>query len=363
MTTILDGEKNFAAGTFFQAYLDDIAGPNNPCTWKLSSTSSLVARETKSCVYSMVQKSLSIYGGEGFKDQMCESDFSISDLAFQKTVLFIVVPAERSTLDPYVSAFIRSAYNELCDCASKQPNGKLPITTHFVLDEFANFPQITDFSKILSTARSHSIRFMIVVQNYAQLVSRYSEEDAHTIFANCSTKIVMRSSDIQMGEYIEKLSGMRTDPVTGSRTPLITARDVMNLDKTRGEVIILIDGLQHPFVTCIPSIYDYPSGIFTYTPMTLFPYRKKKHRRVFDIKEVVKAKKREKLFHSLDQKPVENDEVLQTPLPQRKSRPQRTGTRTSAEGSEEMDGQIQIDNMFSRRHRGLLEDLFSDDDE
>jgi hypothetical protein len=264
----------------------------------------MAAKETKSCVQSVIQKSLSVYAAEGFRDQMCESDFTITDLAREKTALFIVVPAEKPTMNSYVSVLIRTAYCELCDYASDQPDGKLPICVNFLCDEFANFPPVYGFSEILTTARSRNIRFQIVIQNYAQLVSKYSNEVAQTIFSNCEVKIIMRSSDMMLSEIVERLCGMRRDPITGISSPLITTSDIQRFDKERGEILVLIDGVK-PFVTTIPSIYDYPFE-FEYTPMSVFVYRQKKQRKIFDIKEIVRNKKRANIFSALDHCPSDD---------------------------------------------------------
>jgi len=56
------------------------------------------------------------------------------------------------------------------------PDGKLPVETTLILDEFTNIGKIMDLQKKISTTRSRLINICLIFQNIAQLKNRYDND-------------------------------------------------------------------------------------------------------------------------------------------------------------------------------------------
>ena len=64
---------------------------------------------------------------------------------------------------------------------------------HFLLDEFANIPQIPDFEIKIATARSRNIWFHLFIQSYDQLDKTYLPDTAKIIVDNCNQQTFLGS--------------------------------------------------------------------------------------------------------------------------------------------------------------------------
>ena len=64
---------------------------------------------------------------------------------------------------------------------------------HFLLDEFANIPQIPDFEIKIATARSRNIWFHLFIQSYDQLDKTYMPDTAKIIVDNCNQQTFLGS--------------------------------------------------------------------------------------------------------------------------------------------------------------------------
>ena len=71
------------------------------------------------------------------------SDFDMKDIGRKKTAVFIIIQDEKKTYHALATIFIKQCYETLIDVAQDN-NGKLPIRTNFILDEFANMPPLRD---------------------------------------------------------------------------------------------------------------------------------------------------------------------------------------------------------------------------
>ena len=182
---------------------------------------------------------------------------SVNEVNFQKygnrkSVLFLILPDEKTTLHPIASLIIKQCYEQLIDTAQNCPNHSLPIRVNFLLDEFSNLPAIPDMPSMISAARSRNIRFHLVIQGLYQLSSKYGTDDAHTIKGNCGNWVFLTSREFPLLDEISTLCGV--DAITGER--LISVSQLQRLNKEKGEVLMLI-GRQYPYIAHLPDISQY----------------------------------------------------------------------------------------------------------
>ena len=192
-----------------------------------------------------------LYSQRALTRMLSKPEIEFSRLGTEKTVVYLIMPDEKTTLHMLVSLMIKQCYETLIETAQRR-GGTLPIRVNFLLDEFSNLPTIPDMSSMISAARSRNIRFYLIVQSMHQLLSKYGD-DAYTIRGNCNDWVFLTSRELSLLEELEKLCG--TDLETGR--PLISVSQLQRLDKTKGEALILCSRL-YPFIAHLADIDRYP---------------------------------------------------------------------------------------------------------
>ena len=193
-----------------------------------------------------------LYAQKSLIGMLSTNEIRFSCLGTEKTVLYLIMPDEKTTLHKIVSLAIKQCYEQLIGLAQKSESNTLPIRVNFLLDEFSNLPAIPDMPSMISAARSRNIKFHLIVQGLYQLRSKYGDDDAQTIKGNCGNWAFLTSRELPLLEEISNLCGQ--DNQTGSR--LITVSQLQRLNKERGEALMLI-GRQFPYIAHLADISQY----------------------------------------------------------------------------------------------------------
>jgi type IV secretion system protein VirD4 len=189
---------------------------------------------------------------------LSQSSFDPAVIASRKTGVYIIVPDEKDTLHFIVSIFLKQVYETLIGEAQRRENLKLPIRVNFVLDEFANIPEIPNMSGMITAGRSRNIRFFLMAQGMRQIEDKYGKS-AETIKGNCDNIVFLTSREHALLEDISRLCG-----TTHNGEALISPSELQRLSKDKNEALIL--HLRHyPFITQLPDISQY--YFETYPPM------------------------------------------------------------------------------------------------
>lgn len=184
-------------------------------------------------------------------EMLSKNTIDFTDLGNKKTILYMIMPDEKTTLHIIVSLMIKQCYIQLIDAAQHLQGNKLPIRVNFMLDEFSNLPPIPDMSSMISAARSRNIRFHLVIQGLYQLSAKYGNENAQTIKGNCTNWAFLTSRELPLLQEISDLCGKNEDGA-----PLITTTQLQRLNKEKGEVLLLLDR-HYPFIAHLPDISEY----------------------------------------------------------------------------------------------------------
>ena len=251
--------------------------------------------ETKGGVLSTFKQKVKLFSSrDNLSEMLSYSDFDMKDIGRQKTAVFMIVQDEKKTLHPLATIFIKQCYETLIDVA-QESGGHLPFRTNFILDEFANMPPLKDVTTMVTAARSRHIRFTFIVQNFAQLTKVYGKEDAETIKGNCNI-LYLISSELQALEELSKMCGevKSKEKEKTSSTPLVTVSDLQRMPQNQ---VIWLRLRMMPFKTKMTpdwkmnkeNAWGESYGTATY------PVREKKEVQLFDIRDFVKAKKKEKM--------------------------------------------------------------------
>ncbi len=295
MSTV--GEDTFATSNYVKEYFTLKGEESTPYTFANNTINA--PNETKGSILSVFRSKIRQFATrENLSEMLSYSDFNMNDIGNEKTAVFMIVQDEKTTYHALATIFIKQVYETLIGVAQKEPNGRLKYRTNFILDEFANMPPLKDVTTMVTAARSRSIRFTFIVQNFAQLNDVYGKEDAETIRSNCGNLIYLLTTELAALEEISKLCGevKSKDKEKTASTPLITVSDLQKLEMN--EVIILHSRL-NPFRTKLKPSYEIDWGTSAFGKGELVA-REKRPIEMFDIKEFVKVKKRNKLFEALD---------------------------------------------------------------
>ena len=103
-------------------------------------------------------------------------ELDLPSLGEKKVALFALIPDNDTSFNFLVSILYTQIFQVLYYKADYKYNGSLPISVHFIMDEFANVALPNDFEKVLSTMRSRNISVSIIIQNMAQLKSLFEKQ-------------------------------------------------------------------------------------------------------------------------------------------------------------------------------------------
>ncbi len=293
MSTV--GEEKFATSDYIKEYF--LLKGEASSAYVFASNTINAPTETKGGILSVFRQKIRLFASrEQLSEMLSYSDFNMRDIGKQKTAVFMIIHDEKTTYHALATIFIKQCYETLIDVA-QECGGKLPFRTNFILDEFANMPPLKDVTTMVTAARSRKIRFTFIIQNFAQLNDVYGKEDAETIRSNCGNLVYLITTELAALEEISKLCGevkSKEKDKTAS-TPLITVSD---LQKMQLNEVVLLRSRLNPFKTKLTPSYEINWG-FSFAKGNLVE-RPVSKIELFDIKEFVKTKKRNKLFEALD---------------------------------------------------------------
>ena len=288
MTT--DGDERFGTSKYINEYFK-LLGKNSNAYIFASGTIDAPSDTQGGILSTFRQKVRTLTSRDSLSEMLGHSDFDLRTIGNGKTAIFIVIHDEKTTYHSLATIFIKQCYETLIDCAQKN-GGKLPYRTNFILDEFANMPPLKDVDAMVTAARSRLMRFTFIIQNFAQLNDVYGKEVAEVIRGNCGNTIYLISTELAALEEISKMCGelkSKKDDKTDSR-PLVTVTDLQHM-KFGDSILMRLR--QHPLKTKLPWNDEINWGYEVVEAK--YPTRELKPIQIFDIKEYVKEKKKEKV--------------------------------------------------------------------
>lgn len=188
------------------------------------------------------------------------TNFSFEDIGRKKTAVFMIVHDEKETYYPLVTLFVQQMYVELIKTARGSKSDKLPVPVHLIWDEFGLAPKLDNIIQILAAARSRGVKMYMVVQDLAQLDSKYGKDLAKSIKNNVMNIVFLLSGEKESRSEISELAGQKLvwDKDTGkySPVPVITKERLSTL--SLGDAVI-IRQRKYPLIT---RYYPYNKYVF-----------------------------------------------------------------------------------------------------
>lgn len=141
---------------------------------------------------------------EELRTMMSGNDIDFTNIAKEKTTVFVTVSDTDRSMDILVNIFFTQAIQALCEFADNEcTDGRLPIPVNFILDDFATNCRIEEFPRIISSIRSRGISVMLLIQSEAQLEQSYGF-DSKTIITNCDTYVYLGGNDVETARAVSE---------------------------------------------------------------------------------------------------------------------------------------------------------------
>lgn len=136
-------------------------------------------------------------------------EMELQTIGEKKTAIFAIIPDNDSSFNFIIGMLYTQLFQQLYYMADFKYGGRLPVHTHFVMDEFANIALPDEFDKLLSTMRSREISVSIILQNLAQLKALF-EKQWESIIGNCDSFLYIGGNEQSTHKYVSEMLGKET---------------------------------------------------------------------------------------------------------------------------------------------------------
>ena len=106
--------------------------------------------KTRASFFTSALATLSIFMDSYVASMISEPEIDLNKFNEEKSVLYMILPDEKTTFYSLCSLFVNQVYTKLVELADNK-GGRLKIKTNFILDEFGNFSAIPNFRRFLNS--------------------------------------------------------------------------------------------------------------------------------------------------------------------------------------------------------------------
>jgi type IV secretory pathway TraG/TraD family ATPase VirD4 len=131
------------------------------------------------------------------------SDFDLSTLRTEKTIVYIVTPPEDQAIyRPVISMYFLS----LVHACMKQLPGPQDLPVYLIYDEFGN-SFLPGFDTLITTTRKYRMSFLLLMQGQQQLITKYGKDLMHVIMSGIATQISFGAAEHVTASFFEQKAG------------------------------------------------------------------------------------------------------------------------------------------------------------
>lgn len=152
---------------------------------------------------------LAVFNLDSLKKLTYTDELKLLELATKKVALFCVIPDNDTSYNFLAGTLYSQLFQQLYDYADNVCHGPLPVHVRFLMDEFANVALPDNYEKILSTARSRNMSFVIVLQNKVQIQAIF-EKIYQSLIGNCDSLLFLGSNELETCKYFSDLMDKET---------------------------------------------------------------------------------------------------------------------------------------------------------
>lgn len=165
------------------------------------------AEGERSSIISSTNAPLSLYNDPIIALNTATSSFKLTDFQTHKkavSLYVVVAPTDQERLNPLIRILITQIINTV-QATELGKNRELL----FLLDEFAKLKRMDVVEAAMATIRSFKARFLLVIQDVAQLKNYYGDLAA-SIFSNAGIRIAFASNEESTQNMLAKMTGDKT---------------------------------------------------------------------------------------------------------------------------------------------------------
>lgn len=255
-------------GMPFNAYLDEL--PDTHPAKGVFAMASIAHEKTRGSFFSSALGTLKHFTNPKIAEMSSYSDFRIQDLVNQKSIIYLIVPDEKTTLYPVATLFM----DQLSTVLSREAinnGGRLPIDWNIWADEFGQYPCMPNLPASVSVQAGRGVRWHFFIQSYQQMEDKY-EKRSEIIKDNCLTTIFLKSTSPKtnkevserLGKYtvqVKSVSSSVTDAkrssINYSNSSNMQARDLLTADEVgriKSPYLIYMNAGYFPAVLKLPDM-------------------------------------------------------------------------------------------------------------
>ena len=150
------------------------------------------------------QKLKRLVSKENLSNMMSKTDFDISEIANEKTVVYIV-----SGYYDYSNCLIPLFTNQVFEAVNIYGNHNRKV--NIILDDFDNLSPIKNFAGIINYSRSVKINFTCVTQSFVNLCNTYGKDNVEILKLCFSNIVYLYTKDLYTLEEISKFCGNESE--------------------------------------------------------------------------------------------------------------------------------------------------------
>lgn len=171
-------------------YLKDL--PDDHPAKAVFAMANIAHTKTRGSFFSSALGTLKYFTNPKVSEMTSRTDYKFEEMVSEKTIVYLIIPDEKTTLYPLASIYIMQFYTYLVKAANLN-GGRCPIDWIFLLDEFGQMPYIPQMPQFTSVGAGRGICLVLSLQEFQQLKRQY-KDDFNTIKNNCDTWIYLKCS-------------------------------------------------------------------------------------------------------------------------------------------------------------------------
>lgn len=189
-------------------------GKGNAIYYNVSGTLTAPSDTRGGIISTFNQKLKKYVTKEKLSQMMSKTDFDISTIAKEKTVVYIV-----SGCNDYSNNLVPMFIHQVFEAINIYGNDGRK--TNILLDEFDELLPIRDFSQVINYSRSVNINFTVAINSYINLLNTYGKDNIEIIKLCFANIVYLYANDIYTLDEICKLCGNQSD-----NKPLVTPEEL-----------------------------------------------------------------------------------------------------------------------------------------
>lgn len=203
--------------------------------------------DTRGSIHGFADNGITKFGvSHGLINLLSQDTLNIADFCIDRPfVISIIIPDYSEATHAVAGFLVNQLVTHFIQTADSRRDKKMPIPVTCILEEIGSVGKkgLPDLPRWIATNRSRNIRFVLILQNYMQLVSCYGKEAAEVIKSNTRISACFSTPDMTtLSEWSKRCGNRIIRCAYGMeiREQLVNEQDLEAMPV--GTALFLIDG-------------------------------------------------------------------------------------------------------------------------